>query len=185
MKVEALAIPEVLVITPPRFGDDRGYFQVLYEARAYAEIGLTNPFVQDNASFSARGVLRGLHWQIPNPQGKLVQALTGEVWDVAVDIRQGSPTFGHWVASTLTSQVGNQIWVPPGFAHGFLVLSETALVAYKNTTAYEPQGQCSLRWDDPRFGIEWPDLGMAPTLSPKDEAGWTTDTVPPAMWPQF
>ena len=169
MNVLATPLPGVLVLEPRVFGDDRGFFMETWQAERYAEAGLP-PFVQDNLSFSQRGVLRGLHYQEPGGQGKLVQVLQGEVFDVAVDIRQGSPTFGQWHGVTLSSQNRRQFWVPAGFAHGFVVTSETALFAYKCSAPYAPQHEHSIRWDDPDLGIAWPDVGEAPKLSAKDAA---------------
>ncbi|MBX3097010.1 MAG: dTDP-4-dehydrorhamnose 3,5-epimerase [Fimbriimonadaceae bacterium] len=169
MTVRSLAIPEVLVFEPQTFRDDRGWFRVLYNCDAMAKAGLRDTFVQDNISFSARGVLRGLHWQVPIPQGKLVTCVTGRVFDVAVDIRPDSPTFSQWVSEELDAERGNAIWVPPGFAHGFLVLSDTSHVLYRNTAGYIADGQRSLRFDAPEIGIEWPDTGTPVSLSPKDE----------------
>jgi dTDP-4-dehydrorhamnose 3,5-epimerase len=156
MKVTPLAIADVLLIEPDVFGDARGFFLEAFNARRYREIGIDLPFVQDNVSLSARGVLRGLHFQQPNAQGKLVQVLSGEVFDVAVDVRPGSPSFGRWVAATLTGTNHHQLWLPPGFAHGFVVLSESAMFAYKCTAFYDKASERSVRWDDPDIGIRWP-----------------------------
>lgn len=159
-------IPGVLIIKPAVFGDERGFFMETYHSAKFRELGIDAPFVQDNHSRSARGVLRGLHYQEPNPQGKLVRAATGTIFDVAVDIRPASPTFGQWVGVELSAENKLQLWVPPGFAHGFCVTSETADVVYKCTTLYEPQNDKGIRWDDPAIGIEWPI--EQPTLSAKD-----------------
>ncbi|MCX7111075.1 MAG: dTDP-4-dehydrorhamnose 3,5-epimerase [Proteobacteria bacterium] len=167
MKIEATPLSGVLLIQPDLFGDHRGYFQESWNRQKYAEQGLDVDFVQDNLSFSKKGILRGLHFQNPQPQGKLVQALQGEVFDVAVDIRQGSPTFGQWFGAVLSAENHLQMYVPEGFAHGFCVLSETALFAYKCTEYYNPQTEHSLRFDDPDIGIQWP-LDEAPSLSAKD-----------------
>lgn len=156
MKVTPLAIADVLLIEPEVFGDARGFFLEAFNARRYREIGIDLPFVQDNVSLSARGVLRGLHFQQPNAQGKLVQVLSGEVFDVAVDVRPGSPSFGRWVAATLSGANHHQLWLPPGFAHGFVVLSESAMFAYKCTALYDKASERSVRWDDPDIGIRWP-----------------------------
>lgn len=156
MKVTPLAIADVLLIEPDVFGDARGYFLEAYNARRYRDIGIDLPFVQDNVSVSARGVLRGLHFQRPNAQGKLVQVMSGEVFDVAVDVRPGSATFGRWVAATLSGANHHQLWLPPGFAHGFVVLSESAMFAYKCTALYDKASERSVRWNDPDIGIRWP-----------------------------
>lgn len=168
MKIEQTPLPGVLLIQPDVFGDHRGYFKENWNRRKYAEHGLDVDFVQDNVSLSKKGILRGLHFQNPNPQGKLVQALQGEVFDVAVDIRRGSPTFGRWFGAVLSAENHLQMYVPEGFAHGFCVLSETALFAYKCTDFYSPQTEFSLRHNDPGVGIEWP-LDGEPILSAKDK----------------
>lgn len=169
MNVIETALPGVLIIEPRVFGDDRGFFQETWNAQTFADAGLTIDFVQDNHSRSARGVLRGLHYQLENPQGKLVRVSQGAVFDVAVDIRRSSPHFGKWVGVELSAENHRMLWIPPGFAHGFVVLSESADFLYKCTTLYHPPSDRSLRWNDPAIGIEWPDLGMAPLLSAKDE----------------
>lgn len=166
MKVTELGIPGVLRFEPKVHGDARGFFFESFHAGRYAEAGLTLPFVQDNLSRSGRGTLRGMHFQEPRAQGKLVQALSGAVYDVAVDVRKGSPTFGRWVGCELTEENRHQLWVPPGFAHGFCVLSETADFFYKCTDVYAPEHEGSVRWDDPDIGIRWPI--EAPLLSAKD-----------------
>lgn len=166
MKVETTSLPGVLVLQPRRFMDDRGQFFETWQQRQYAEIGIAGPFVQDNVSRSKRGVLRGLHFQNPQVQGKLVSVLEGEVFDVAVDIRAGSKTFGQWSGVSLSHENNKQLWIPPGFAHGFFVTSEIAVFAYKCTDYYSPEGECSLRWDDPAVGIDWPKGEKF--LSPKD-----------------
>jgi len=155
-------------IVPKVFGDHRGYFFESWSERDFAQAGLSMRFVQDNQSKSVRGVLRGLHFQKKYPQGKLVRCIDGEVFDVAVDIRPGSPTFGRWHGVLLTPERQNQFYIPEGFAHGFLVLSETAVFAYKCTEFYHPEDEGGLMWNDPAIGIEWPDLGMLPSLSDKD-----------------
>ncbi|HEU4707712.1 MAG TPA: dTDP-4-dehydrorhamnose 3,5-epimerase [Methylophilaceae bacterium] len=171
MKVIRTRIPEVLVLEPRVFGDSRGFFMESYNQRAFQEAtGWAPAFVQDNHSGSARNVLRGLHYQIQQPQGKLVRVVAGKVFDVAVDIRKSSPTFGQWVGANLSAENKLQMWIPPGFAHGFLVLSEFAEFLYKTTDFYAPEHECCIRWDDPEIGIEWPLLG-APSLSPKDQQG--------------
>jgi len=181
MSVTPTDLPGVLVVEPKAFGDARGYFMETWNARRYADLGLTLPFVQDNVSFSARGVLRGLHYQHPQGQGKLVQALLGEVFDVAVDIRPDSPAFGRWVGMTLSAQNRLQLWIPPGFAHGFCVTSETALFAYKCTAYYCPECEGSIRWDDPDIGIAWPI--ERPSLSAKDAEAPRLREVPPERLP--
>lgn len=169
MKVTSLAIPEVLLIEPQVFGDDRGWFMEAFNAQRFAEAtGCSKSFLQDNQSLSAHGVLRGLHYQIgAHPQDKLVRVLSGEIFDVAVDIRRGSPTFGQWVGATLSAQNKHQLWVPVGFAHGFVVTSDSAEVLYKVTAPYDKAGERSIRWDDPQLAIDWP-ISAAPVLSPKD-----------------
>jgi dTDP-4-dehydrorhamnose 3,5-epimerase len=159
-------LPTVLLFEPRVFRDERGTFRELYNAERYEATGLEARFVQDNLSRSARGVLRGLHLQHPRAQGKLVTVLSGAVFDVAVDVRRGSPTFGRWTGYTLTAENAQQLWVPPGFAHGFLVLEEETLFSYKCTDVYSPSHELTVRWDDPAIGIRWPDA--APRLSPKD-----------------
>lgn len=168
MPVTLTDLPGVVVIEPRVFADDRGYFLETWNQRSYAEFGIPSGFVQDNLSFSKRGVLRGLHYQHPHPQGKLVSVLEGEVFDVAVDIRRGSPTFGRWAGVTLSAENHRQFYIPEGFAHGFVVTSETALFAYKCTDFYHSEAEGSIRWDDPELGIDWP--AAAPLLSPKDSA---------------
>lgn len=164
-------IPEVLIFEPKVFGDARGFFFESFNAKVFqAATGLDVQFVQDNHSKSAQGVLRGLHYQIEQAQGKLVRVSAGEVFDVAVDVRQSSPTFGQWVGVHLSADNKRQLWIPPGFAHGFLVLSESAEFLYKTTDFYAPQHECCIRWDDATIGIEWP-LQGAPLLSAKDQAG--------------
>jgi dTDP-4-dehydrorhamnose 3,5-epimerase len=170
MKIEPTALPGVLLITPRVFGDDRGFFLESWNARAFADAGLDLTFVQDNHSRSARGVLRGLHYQLGNPQGKLVRVTQGSVFDVAVDLRRSSPQFGKWVGVTLSDANKAMLWVPPGFGHGFVVTSDSADFQYKCTTFYEPADEHCIRWDDPAIGIEWP-FDMAPLVSGKDAAG--------------
>ena len=166
MIVRPADLPGVLLVEPEVHRDGRGFFLETHHERRYAAHGIQGPFVQDNCSFSARGVLRGLHYQHPLAQGKLVFAIQGEIFDAAVDIRLGSPTFGRWAGARLSSESMAQIWVPPGFAHGFLTLSETALVVYKCTELYDPAGDASIAWDDPDIAIGWPP--GRPTLSAKD-----------------
>ncbi|RST54302.1 dTDP-4-dehydrorhamnose 3,5-epimerase [Variovorax sp. MHTC-1] len=170
MTVTPTAIPDVLVIEPKVFGDARGFFFESFNAKAFDEaVGRHVEFVQDNHSRSVKGVLRGLHYQIQQPQGKLVRVVRGAVFDVAVDIRKSSPTFGHWVGEELTEENHKQLWVPEGFAHGFLVVSESADFLYKTTDYYAPAHERAIRWDDARLGIQWPDTGVAPRLSAKDQ----------------
>ncbi len=168
--VTPTAIPDVLVLEPQVFGDARGFFFESYNARDFAQAtGLNVEFVQDNHSKSARGVLRGLHYQIEHAQGKLVRVSQGEVFDVAVDLRQGSPSFGRWVGERLSADNKKQMWVPPGFAHGFLVLSESAEFLYKTTDYWYPEHERSLLWNDPQLAIAWPLTGE-PLLAAKDAA---------------
>jgi dTDP-4-dehydrorhamnose 3,5-epimerase len=172
MQITPLAIPDVVTIEPKVFQDDRGFFLETFQAEKYRAAGITAPLVQDNHSGSSQGVLRGLHYQIRKPQGKLVSVIVGEVFDVAVDLRRSAPTFGRWVGVTLSARNHRQMWVPPGFAHGFYVLSEWAEVAYKVTDFYDPQGERTLIWNDPQVGIHWPlPSGQQPILSPKDAQG--------------
>lgn len=169
MIVEPLSIPEVKLLKPKVFGDERGFFMETYNERVFADAGLPTTWRQDNHSRSAKGVLRGLHYQLQDPQGKLVRASRGAVFDVAVDMRRSSPTFGKWVGAELSDLNGHMMFVPPGFAHGFMVLSEIADFAYKCTTLWHPESDRSLRWDDPEIGIEWPLGGIgAPQLAAKD-----------------
>ena len=167
MKVTELAMPGLKLIEPRRFGDERGWFSEVWQDRRYREAGIPETFVQDNLAMSAKGVLRGLHAQEPHAQGKLVQVFQGEVYDVAVDLRVGSPTFGQWHGVTLSDENALQFYVPPGFLHGYYVISGRALFGYKTTDIYSPQSEFSVRWDDPSIGIDWP-LDGAPTLSDKD-----------------
>jgi dTDP-4-dehydrorhamnose 3,5-epimerase len=169
VKATPLALPEVFLIEPRVFGDDRGYFYESFNAKAFAAAtGVTVDFVQDNQSRSARGVLRGLHYQLPPAaQGKLVRVVSGEIFDVAVDIRRSSPNFGRWVGEVLSADNKRQLWVPAGFAHGFMALSEGTEVLYKTTDYYHQPAERSIRWDDPDIGIVWP-LALDPVLSGKD-----------------
>lgn len=169
MKVTATALPGVLVLEPVRHGDARGFFLESWNQRAFREAtGVDAHFVQDNHSRSAAGVLRGLHLQVaPHAQGKLVRVAAGEVFDVAADVQPGSPTFGQWVGVALSGDNCRQLWIPPGYAHGFLVLSETADFLYKTTDYYHPEAERSIRWDDPTLGIQWPLQGV-PSLSARD-----------------
>ena len=171
MRVTLTAIPEVLILEPKVFGDDRGFFFESFNARTFEQAtGLKREFVQDNHSKSAKNVLRGLHYQIQNPQAKLVRVVQGEVFDVAVDLRKSSKTFGGWVGIHLSAENKKQLWIPEGFAHGFVVLSESAEFLYKTTDYYAPGDEHCIAWDDPEIGIQWP-LTAAPLLSAKDLQG--------------
>ena len=170
MIVTETTLPGVKLIEPKVFGDDRGFFLESWNARAFAEAGIDERFVQDNHSRSARNVLRGLHYQIVEPQGKLVRVVDGAVFDVAVDVRRSSPHFGKWVGYELSAANKRMLWVPPGFAHGFVVLTDTADFLYKCTTLYAPAHERSIAWDDPAIGIDWPLDGAEPLLSGKDAA---------------
>jgi dTDP-4-dehydrorhamnose 3,5-epimerase len=181
MRIKQTALPGVLVLEPKAFGDARGFFMETWNRRRYVEAGLPGEFVQDNVSFSQHGVLRGLHYQHPNAQGKLVYVLQGEVFDVAVDVRVGSPSFGRWVGVTLSADNRRQFWVPPGFAHGFCVTGETALFCYKCTELYAPEHEGSILWNDPAIGIAWP--LEHPTLSAKDAAAPPLAELSPARLP--
>jgi len=176
-------LPEVIVIEPRVFGDARGYFFESWAAARYAEAGITAPFVQDNISRSSGGILRGLHLQNPHAQGKLVSALSGAVFDVAVDVRVGSPTFGQWVGEVLSSDNRRQLWVPPGFAHGFCVLSEDAIFHYKCTDSYHPECELSVAWNDPDLAIGWP--LDEPSLNAKDANGLRLSEIPPEQLPVY
>ena len=180
MQVETTAIDGVLVLQPKVFGDARGFFLESFNQTAFdAAVGHHVDFVQDNHSRSARGVLRGLHFQkAPKAQGKLVRCTAGVVFDVAVDIRRDSPTFGRWVGVELSGENHRQLWIPPGLAHGFLVLTDTADFLYKTTEFYSPADEGAIRWDDPDVGIAWPDLGLTPTLSAKDAAAGLLRDLP-------
>lgn len=171
MKVIRTDIPEVLILEPKVFGDQRGWFFESYNRRAFREAtGLDVEFVQDNHSRSAKNVLRGLHYQIRQPQGKLVRVVAGEIWDVAVDLRRSSPTFGKWAGLTLSAEAKRAAWVPAGFAHGFLVMSESAEVQYKTTDYYAPEHERVLLWNDPGLGIQWP-LAGEPVMNDRDRRG--------------
>jgi len=170
MKITPTALPDVKLVLPRVFGDDRGFFYESWNARAFADCGLDACFVQDNHSRSRRGVLRGLHYQIEHPQGKLVRVVVGEVYDVAVDLRRSSPTFGKSAGVRLSAQEKSMLWVPAGFAHGFLTLSEHAEFLYKTTDYWYPQHERALLWSDPALGIDWP-LSGAPIVAAKDAAG--------------
>ncbi len=176
MRVVEAELPGVYIVEPTVFGDARGYFLESWSEKRYREAGIDTTFVQDNLSFSTRGVLRGLHYQKPHEQGKLVSVLLGEVFDVVVDIRVSSPTFGRWMGAVLSAENRRQLYAPPGFAHGFVVTSETALFSYKCTDYYSPADEGSVRWNDPDIGIQWP--VSSPTLSPKDGAAPLLRDIP-------
>lgn len=171
MELIETPIAGVVILKPRVFGDDRGFFLESWNARTFAALGLDFDFVQDNHSRSARGVLRGLHYQLPNPQGKLVRVTAGRAFDVAVDLRQGSPTFGQWTGIELSAENKTLFYLPPGIAHGFLSLADGTDFLYKCTSYYEPANEHSLLWNDPAIGIEWPLDGIEPQLSAKDQAG--------------
>lgn len=171
MNIIHSAIPDVILIEPAVFRDERGFFFESYQRQRFAEIGIPFEFVQDNHSKSVQGVLRGLHYQIQQPQGKLVRVVVGEIFDVAVDIRKGSPTFGQWVGDYLSAENKRMIWIPPGFAHGFLVTSSEAEVIYKTTDYYAPQWERTIAWNDPALNIRWPLENISPIISAKDAAG--------------
>lgn len=184
MKVTPAAIPDVFILEPKVFGDERGFFFESFNRQAFREAtGLDVDFVQDNHSKSAKNVLRGLHYQLPpKAQGKLVRVVQGEVFDVAVDVRKGSKSFGKWVGETLSAENKKQMWIPPGFAHGFLTLSDTAEFLYKTTDYYAPEHERCIRWDDPAIGIAWP-LDGVPSLSAKDAAANELATISVADLP--
>ena len=168
MQVLPTSIPDVVILEPKVHGDHRGYFMETWRQSEFAKLGLPTTFVQDNQSKSQQGILRGLHYQLTRPQGKLVRVIAGEIFDVAVDLRKSSPTFGQWDGVRLSSDNCRQLWVPPGFAHGFYVLSETAEVVYKCTEYYFPDDERGLLWNDEEIGVHWPLLNPEPTLSEKD-----------------
>ena len=172
MKVRPTAIPDVVLVEPTVFGDARGYFMETWHEEKFAAAGVGGRFVQENQSRSGQGLLRGLHYQIRHAQGKLVRVVHGSIFDVAVDLRRSSPTFGRWVGATLSAETRHQLWVPPGFAHGFYVTAEAADVVYKCTDVYAPDHERTLAWDDPDLAIAWPLIdGRPPTVSTKDAAG--------------
>lgn len=178
MKIIETTLPGVLIIEPRVFGDARGFFMETWNALAFAEAGLDLTFVQDNHSRSQKGVLRGLHFQNPLPQGKLVRVTRGAVFDVAVDLRWSSPSFGKWVGVELSADNQRMLWVPEGFAHGFLTLEDDTDFLYKCTAPYEPSCEFTLAWDDPAVGIEWPLSGIDPIISEKDARGLSLADVP-------
>jgi len=184
MKVIETAIPGVLIIEPKVFGDERGFFLETWQKRRYAAHGIPSSMVQDNQAYSSHGVLRGMHVQHPHAQGKLVQVLRGEVFDVAVDVRRGSPWFGRWVGVLLSGENKRQFWVPEGFAHGYYVTGEDALFTYKCTDFYDPQNEVSVAWDDQDIGIEWP-LSGDPILSQRDAAAIALKQISGERLPAF
>lgn len=183
MEVESLALPEVLLVSPRLFEDDRGCFVEMWSDRRYSDVGLPVSFRQDNVSVSRRGVLRGLHCQHPHGQGKLVTVLRGQVFDVAVDVRIGSPRFGHWVGVMLDGSAFKQLYVPPGFLHGFVALTDETVFSYKCSDWYDPMTEFAVRWDDPLIGIKWPIAN--PTLSTKDASAPLLVGLPPNRLPLF
>jgi dTDP-4-dehydrorhamnose 3,5-epimerase len=183
MKVIETSLPGVLIIEPKVFGDERGFFQETYHEQRYQDNGIKERFIQDNHSRSGKGVLRGLHYQLQHPQGKLVRVTHGEVFDVAVDIRHGSPTFGQWLGTMLSGENYRQYYVPPGFAHGFVVLSESADFLYKCTDYYHPEDEGVVAWDDPALGIEWPITEVS--LSKKDSAAPRLSDIPAERLPKY
>ena len=184
MKVVETKLPGAIVLEPKVFGDERGFFMETWNEARYQEAGLPARFVQDNLSFSAKGVLRGLHFQNPDQQGKLVHVLQGEVFDVAVDVRVGSPTFGEWEAVILSSENKRQFYIPEGFAHGFLVTSDAALFAYKVTGKYNPKAEGFVLWNDSEIGIKWP-IDASPILSEKDRAARPLGDIPVEWLPRY
>ncbi|ESQ17196.1 MAG TPA: dTDP-4-dehydrorhamnose 3,5-epimerase [Chromatiaceae bacterium] len=184
MKIITTELPDVVLIEPKVFGDARGWFYESWQRQRYAEAGIDEDFVQDNQSFSSRGILRGLHIQHPFGQGKLVQVIQGEVFDVAVDVRRGSPHFGRWTGAYLSGDNKRQLWVPKGFLHGFIVLSETSLFSYKCTDQYHPETEFGVRWDDPEIGIDWPNTD-APLLSVKDRQAPMLRDIPRSQLPLY
>lgn len=183
MRLTPTELPEVLLVEPDVFGDARGWFSETWSLERYREAGITLPFVQDNLSRSSRGTLRGLHLQSPHEQGKLVYVPDGSVFDVVVDVRAGSPTFGRWVGVELSSENHRQVWIPPGFAHGFLVTSDRCLFAYKCTDLYAREHELGVAWDDPEIGIAWPI--DAPLLSPKDASHPNLASIAPERLPSY
>ncbi|HEY3624678.1 MAG TPA: dTDP-4-dehydrorhamnose 3,5-epimerase [Terracidiphilus sp.] len=177
MEIIKTGLRDVKLLRPRRFGDERGWFAEVFNARTFAAAGLPDKFTQDNQSFSQRGVLRGLHYQLEQPQGKIIRALSGQIWDVAVDLRRDSPDFGKWTGVQLTGEELEFLWIPEGFAHGFVVLSDSANVFYKTTAYYYREAERCIRWDDPTLAIDWPLDGISePIVSAKDAAGkWFTE----------
>jgi dTDP-4-dehydrorhamnose 3,5-epimerase len=183
VRIVPTVLPGVAVVETRTHRDERGWFRELWREEAYRDALGVPPFVQDNVSRSGRGVLRGLHVQHPQPQGKLVSVLEGEIWDVAVDVRAGSPTAGRWVAETLTAEGGRQLWIPAGFAHGFVVLSDAAVVHYRCTAPYRRDADRAVLWSDPELAIPWP--VAEPILSPRDAAAPPLRDIPPGALPPF
>lgn len=183
MKVIETSLPSVMLLEPVVYADERGFFMEAWNKRRYEELGIPTDFVQDNLSYSMKGVLRGLHFQNPNAQGKLVSVLYGEVFDVAVDVRVGSPTFGKWAGATLSAENKRQLYIPEGFAHGFLVTGKAALFSYKCTDYYNPGAERSLLWDDPELKIDWP--LKSPILSGKDGSGPPLAQIPTEKLPKY
>jgi dTDP-4-dehydrorhamnose 3,5-epimerase len=183
MHIEETPLRDVKIVRPKKFADDRGWFTEIFNERSFASAGLPTRFAQDNQSLSQRGVLRGLHYQLEQPQGKLVRVLYGEIYDVAVDLRRDSPQFGQWAGFKLSGDSLDMLWIPEGFAHGFLVLSDSASVLYKTTAGYFPAGERCIRWDDPTLAITWPDAGVAPIVASKDACGklFAEAELPPAV----
>ncbi|SKB12151.1 dTDP-4,deoxyrhamnose 3,5 epimerase [Planktothrix sp. PCC 11201] len=178
MNIIPTSIPDVFIIEPKVFGDERGFFFESFNQKIFTEkTGITLEFVQDNHSRSVKGVLRGLHYQMQHTQGKLLRVIAGEIFDVAVDMRKSSPHFGEWVGCILSAENKRQFWIPPGFAHGFVVISDIAEVLYKTTDYYAPEYERSLLWNDPDLGIDWPLEGITPILSAKDQAGQPLKTA--------
>jgi len=178
MKIIKTANPDLLIIEPQVFLDERGFFLESYQKEKFVAAGIVHEFVQDNHSSSVRLTLRGIHYQLAHPQGKLVRAVIGEIFDVAVDLRRSSPFFGQWVGALLSADNKRELWIPPGFGHGFLVLSDRADVLYKATDYYDPDSERCIRWDDPDLGINWPiPEGEIPLVSPKDRTGMSFDEV--------
>lgn len=183
MRVVASALADVLIVEPDRFEDERGSFMETYSARRYREAGIDATFVQDNLTRSHKGVVRGLHLQYPNSQGKLVSAVAGAAFDVAVDVRRGSPAHGQWIGVELSADNKRQLWIPEGFAHGFCALADDTLIAYKATTHYDPGAEVTVLWNDPAIGVEWP--VVSPLLSAKDAAGTPLAAIDPARLPAW
>ena len=183
MNFKSLGLPGLILVNPDIYTDARGFFMETFNAKRYGKHGISENFVQDNFSSSKYGVVRGLHYQHPNGQGKLVQVTVGEVFDVVVDIRRGSPTFGQWLGVTLSEENKSQLWIPSGFAHGFCVTSEHAVFTYKCTEFYDPDSEKSIRWNDPKIGVEWPISDAL--LSPKDETAPLLSELDPSQLPEF
>ena len=177
MQISPSKIPEVILFEPTVYGDERGYFMETFRETHFIERGISGRFVQDNQSRSVKGTLRGLHYQLEHPQGKLARVTEGEVFDVAVDLRKSSPSFGKWVGEVLSAKNKRMLWIPPGFAHGFLVLSDTAILLYKCTDYYHPEDDNSLLWNDPTISIDWPEIGINPILSDRDKSAKSFETA--------